>query len=134
MLQLIAQSSPDMSNWMAVIGSFSGIGFAVWYSWYRTTVADPKREKEFSELIMRMEDRQSEVINRILNEFREETKEQRVADRDRAKVSNELARSGHAVVFEVTKAIDSLKVAIQSHGISTGSDIIRGRDPPGKTS
>lgn len=99
---LFAQAVQAIPEWIPIAGGVANLGFVVWFGWYMVTKWMPQNNA---------------VIEKMIQEFREEAKEQREAEAERAKVSAELARSGHAAMTAVIRAVDDLRATIHAHGI-----------------
>ena len=64
---LLAQGTSEMMPlWMQIGGGVISLGFAVWYAWYVTTRTIPD-----------MNARHGETIQNLVEEFRQEAREQR---------------------------------------------------------
>jgi hypothetical protein len=54
------------------------------------------------------------IVEKIVNEFRMESKEARQAEAERSKVSAELARSGHAGINSLVTVVNELRTEIRN--------------------
>ena len=103
---LAADELPAATSWAQIASTIASLGFAVWYAYHATTKTIP-----------RMNDLHAATVKGLCDEFRNEAKEQRAAESQRALVSAELARSGHGAMTQVTRAVDDLRMAIHEHGV-----------------
>lgn len=114
----------DGDGWAQLISAIASLGFAVWYAYHTTTKTIPEMQRTHAETITNMQtvhgktvdeitEKHSVLTDRLLAEFRAETREQRAVSEKRAETSAELARSGHLAVNQITQAVGELRVAIQ---------------------
>lgn len=76
-------NSSDVPQWFQVGSGVFGSGFALWYAWYSTTKIIPRMQKSHSDQLSQLHKQYSDVINRLVTEFREDAKEQRVSEASR---------------------------------------------------
>lgn len=102
MLVILAEESANNTNFlMQVASGFASLGFAVWYAWHTTTKSIPKMQADHKE-----------TVERIVSQFRDESKEMRAAEATRNERSMELAVSGHEALRGVTSMVAEMKEAI----------------------
>lgn len=114
MLELLADAASLSGNtesvpvWAQLVGGFSSVGFAIWYAYYTTKHTIPRQLKEHAETIRQITAKHCETTDKMVEEFREETKEQREFCQRRSDQSVEIARAGTNALHEVTKAVERL--------------------------
>ena len=70
------------SGWPALIGQLGVVGALVWYLWYRTSVADPKRDAEVWQRIDAMTARHETNVTKTVEAFDEALTAERTARRE----------------------------------------------------
>lgn len=95
----------DIPGWAGVVGTLTGGGFAVWYAWHTTTRTIPEQIKTHAA-----------TVEKLVNEFRTETKEQRNEYMRRSEVSVDLARQGHKAIDQMSSAIHDLTRTLENRG------------------
>lgn len=95
---ILAEGANDVSvtQWFQMGSGVFGSGFAVWYAWYTTTKTLPTLNQQHNEL-----------VGKIVDDFRSESKEQRESEKERTKA---IAASMSAIsesVHELTDKIGS---------------------------
>jgi ABC-type nickel/cobalt efflux system permease component RcnA len=88
---------------MQIASGFASLGFAVWYAWHTTTRSIPKMQEDHKQ-----------TVERIVEQFREESREMRAAEAQRSARSVELAVSGHEALKGVTVVVSELREAVAS--------------------
>jgi len=118
---LIGQELPKTIDFMEYLGPLGVGAILAWYLWYTVSVVLPKKDLEFKDAMTKQCDKHEAIVGRILQEFREESKDQRASEHERAKISAELARNGQLALSNVVNAINKLETTIHtiSHGNKT---------------
>lgn len=111
---LIAQDGTLPHGIMEYLGPLGVGAILAWYLWYTVSVVLPKKDLEFKESMVKQCDKHEAIVGKIVEEFRQESREQRAAEHERAKTSAELARSGHSAMSNVVAAIGKLETTIQT--------------------
>lgn len=104
----IAKNAENMPVWAQVAGGIGSFGFAVWYAYYTTKHTIPKLNRDHAETVRQITAEHCKTTDKLVDEFREESKEQREYCQRRADQSVELARTGANALHEVTKAVERL--------------------------
>lgn len=112
--EAIAKSAESMPVWAQVAGGVSSFGFAVWYAYYTTKHTIPKLNRDHAETVRQITADHCKTTDKLVDEFREESKEQRAFCQKRADQSVELARAGANALHEVTKAVERLTDRVHS--------------------
>lgn len=88
--------APKISDWIHTGGPIMSWGFAIWYAWYTTTKTIPDQNKQHAQ-----------TIQRLVDEFRNEAKEQRELERQRFQQMAEALTNITGAVHELTDKIGS---------------------------
>jgi hypothetical protein len=67
-MELLAQAETLQINWGTILGALGPTGILVWFVWYKTSVSDPAKDKQFTE-----------TLDKIVSDFRLELREERTA-------------------------------------------------------
>lgn len=104
----ISKSVETVPVWAQLVGGFSSTGFAVWFAYYTTKHTIPRQQREHAETVRQITENHCKTTDKLVDEFREEAKEQREFCQKRSDTSVELARTGTNALYEVTKAVERL--------------------------
>lgn len=97
---------------MQIAGPLGVGAILAWFMWYTVSVVLPQKDKDFIIAMKEKDQKHEEVVNKIVDEFRNDNKEQRLAEAERIKISAELARSGHAGINLLVQSINKLEMAM----------------------
>jgi len=70
------------SGWAGIIGQLGVVAALVWYLWYRTSVADPKRDAESWSRIDQLTQRHDDTIRETVDKFDKSLLAERTARRE----------------------------------------------------
>lgn len=102
---LLLLADAEVPGWAGIAGTLTGTSFAVWYAWHTTTHTIPEQNKQHAA-----------TVEKLVNEFRSETKEQRGEFVRRAELSVELARQGQKSIDQMSSAIHDLTRTLENKG------------------
>lgn len=66
-------------DWNTIIAALGPTGILVWYLWYTTSVALPKKDAEFTAVLNNKDQEFTAVLNKIVTDFRDDLREERKA-------------------------------------------------------
>jgi ABC-type nickel/cobalt efflux system permease component RcnA len=76
-------NNTDVPPWFQIGSGVFGSGFALWYAWYSTTKIIPRMQRNHTEQVSQLHKQYADIINRLVGEFRQDSKEQRAAEASR---------------------------------------------------
>lgn len=83
------------AGWAGLIGQLGVVGALVWYLWYRTSVADPKRDAEVWQRIDAMTARHETNVTKTVEAFDEALTAERTARREEIVLLKDAFRCKH---------------------------------------
>lgn len=109
MFELLAQEAgkvPEISGWVGLAGTLTTSGILTWFLWYRTSVADPAREKALAE--ERTKEREAFIAE--LKKEREDFRAELKTIRDRGDI---LAAKGFDSLDKFCTSMDGLAAKVE---------------------
>lgn len=129
MIELLADAattSPEsIPVWAQIAGGVGTFSFTAWFAYYTTKYTIPRLQKQHADALAKQTEihsqtvqKYADTIDRIVSEFRQESKEQREENQRLLSQSNDLVRTSTEAVGLVTRAVERL--AEHVHDLSRG--------------
>lgn len=90
---MLAESGDIMFNWATVAGQLGVVSALMWYLWYRTSVADPKKDAETWSRIDQLTQRHDDTIRETVDKFDQSLTAERQARREDLVILRETLKS-----------------------------------------